>query len=521
MKGQVRIIDIFAGPGGLGEGFSSFQTESGTRPFHLEVSAEKEASAHSTLTLRAFYRLLSEKEGRLPKGYLEYLRTIAPGTKKSPEQVFGKGATAPLWKQAKHEALQLTLGDEAHNRILHQRVAAANKTGDPLVLIGGPPCQAYSLVGRSRNARVESFKTEGDARHFLYREYLEILAKNSPDVFIMENVKGILTAAVGGKGMFAQIHRDLSDPNRALKRSKHTGSGNPEYVLLPINVGNKGTRNAADAEKDPSLFVVRCEKHGVPQARHRVIIMGVRVDHQSRALAAPGLEVVAKAASVSDALAGLPRLRSGLSDRDDSSEDWITVVEEQRLKVARCLRKSHPEVSEVLDGVHFAQLERSATHYAKGSPSHLPDIRDPDQDVALNHQTRGHMESDLGRYLFCAAFAKVNHRSPASSEFPESLAPAHRNWKSGAFADRFRAQVSRNPSGTVTSHLSKDGHAFIHYDPGQCRSLTVREAARLQTFPDDYLFLGNRTQQFVQVGNAVPPHLARQIASIVYAIVGK
>lgn len=518
-QSPIGVVDIFAGPGGLGEGFSSFQATTGVHPFDVVASAEMDGAAHATLRLRAFMRLAAQFEPSALRAYYTFLDRIAHGERTEPSDYFGNGKWLGLWEQAEARAMQLTLGREDDNRRLHERIRAVRDHYSEMILVGGPPCQAYSLVGRARQRNVKGFRTKGIPKHYLYRQYLQILADFQPAVFIMENVRGILTSRVGGGPMFPAIVADLSDPAASLELGR--GHPRPKYTLLPIHIAPGNERVVSDVAFHPDEFIIRCEDHGAPQARHRVIIMGVRSDRMAPAiLRIHGLPAI-KPETVAHRVGDLPKLRSGLSRTIDDAAEWDQTVRAQRNRVVRAVKTRYPEVAEILCKLDpRSDLPRSATrrddrneaHEAFSTGRYVPPI--------LNHETRGHMPADLGRYLFCAAFGDAYSKSPTQSEFPSALAPDHLNWETGAFADRFRVQLPNRPSSTITSHLSKDGHAFIHWDPAQCRSLTVREAARLQTFPDDYLFLGNRTQQYIQVGNAVPPLIAEQIAGVVWSALG-
>ncbi len=485
--------------------------EDGHLPFQIGISVEKEASAHRTLTLRAFLREYQARHGVLPRRFIDFHAGDIPEPDWSE-------VDAVAWQTAVNEARALELGAEATATVIDARIEELKARYDDTILIGGPPCQAYSLMGRARSRGKVGYVPEEDERHYLFREYIRVLDKLRPAAFVMENVKGMLSSTVESRLVFEMLMEDLS--------SLGVGHGH-KYELRAIRVedGKATLRETAR----PSDFIVRAEDFGVPQRRHRVIIIGIRsdLDHNARN---PSIAVSRSARTVHDAIGTMPPLRSGISRGADNAADWRREV----IHSARFLANIHT-------GKETEPLRRAFSSVArrlkKEAPSSRTDARIPEGYGTTNdelmrwverselraiaqHETRGHMVSDLCRYLFAAVFGCVQGYSPKAADFPPELSPDHRNWHSGKFNDRFRVQLAGGASSTVTSHISKDGHYFIHPDPVQCRSLTVREAARLQTFPDDYVFLGNRTQQYVQVGNAVPPFLARQIAQLILATVG-
>ncbi|OJV18285.1 DNA cytosine methyltransferase [Dyadobacter sp. 50-39] len=503
----IPIIDLFAGPGGLAEGFSSLTNNVGDRIFKIKLSIEKDSAAHETLTLRSFVRQFPFRQ--LPEEYYRFVEgeiSLSELYRLFPDQ----------YLHAADEAWQATLGETSPEEV-DQRISTALNNETDWVLIGGPPCQAYSNAGRSRVGGI----SEEDHRVYLYKEYLRIIARHHPAVFVMENVEGLLSAKLNDEKIFGWILRDLSDPSSVF--GEHNSPGYRIYSLV---------KNKVSKDSD---YLIRAEDFGIPQNRHRVILIGIRDDILKR----PGILSRSEKVDLKSVIGLLPKIRSGISRSFSHSEIIIkgnglqskkryysrfeNSFEAWREQIAGFSK----ELLTKLDLAGFSEQhpETMGSEFFKTSKPHI-DRRHSlaewytDQNLTgiTHHVSRSHLLQDLKRYLFAALYTEKNKRFPKLYDykaFDEELLPDHGNVESGKFTDRFRVQLPNSPATTVTSHISKDGHYFIHFDPIQCRSLTVREAARIQTFPDNYIFCGNRTDQYHQVGNAVPPYLAFQIADIV------
>lgn len=491
------IIDLFAGPGGLGEGFSKLRID-GKSAFDIRLSIEKEENAHKTLTWRSFYRQFRKSGKNLPNSYYKaYQSQDLQERERLIENTLHSTFEGQL---AMHEAKKVELGsDEWPPEKVDALIKNALGKDRDWVLIGGPPCQAYSNVGRSRVGGIDP----ADHRVYLYKEYLRIVQKHRPVAFVMENVQGLLSARVNGESVFDRILEDLSLDG---KYEIHS------FVREP---------------QKPSDYLISADEFGVPQTRRRVILFGLMkgIGHNGEYLKP------SKRANLQDALQGLPKVRSGIgkvekfgvrTNVQDSKALWESCIQDS-------IRMLEPRLGSAIKdiGLQLDELAGIGSEYipckrvTSGFSVELKNWYGADRRLkgVANFQSRTHLDKDLARYLYAALVAEGEGRSPLLHEMIESvpeLSPAHQSADRGVFKDRFKCQRWNAPASTVTSHISKDGHYFIHPDPAQCRSLVVREAARIQTFPDDYLFRGSRTAQFRQVGNAVPPLLAHKIASVVH-----
>jgi len=403
----IPVIDLFAGPGGLGEGFSSI-LDSERRPlFVLKVSAEKDPTAHKTLSLRSLYRKFPR--GKAPDCYYEHIRGEI-----TREALFAHPDATEAGREALEESRNFELGKDDPDD-LDRRIQTALGGADNWVLIGGPPCQAYSLAGRSRRTRESLEKFESDEKHFLYREYLRIIRRHKPAVFVMENVKGMLSSQHGGSPIFDKIVSDLSSP----------GNGLEYQIRSLVNSGIAG-------EIDPHDFVIEAERFGVPQGRHRVILFGIRSDvaravPESFVLGSENMKV-----TVGEALSGLPPLRSRLSKEPDGHDQWLSALKEteEELRFYRSdnLKPVFEEMSRAIKESRF-RVSTGAPFTPYDTTSNEMRARLSDWYIderlggVIQHEARSHMRSDLHRYLFAAAYGKVKEASPKIADFPTHYFP--------------------------------------------------------------------------------------------------
>lgn len=408
-----KYLDLFAGAGGLSEGF----IRAGYEPVaHVEM----DAAACYTLKTRAAYHWLKKQQNLVP--YTRYLK--------------GEISRTDFYDLIPEEILGSVLNYEISQEILPSifkdiDALLGNEKLD--LIVGGPPCQAYSIAGRARSEN----KMVGDKRNYLYKLYAEFLKKYQPKYFVFENVLGLLSA----KDEDGTLHFD--NMRKLFKTCGYTTDFRP--------------LNASD--------------YGVLQNRKRIILIGYRGEKTDFY---PEIPVVKSKHKVGELFCDLPPIKAG--------EGVITPVE--------------------------------TAHYT-GKYLFSSKIKEYDKEPVTFHQARPNTAQDLEIYRIVVDTWNKSKTRIAYTDLPERLR-THNNTKS--FLDRFKVVAGNlTCAQTVVAHISRDGHYFIHPDIRQNRSLTPREAARIQTFPDNYYFESvtgkpSRTLAYKQIGNAVPVCLAYSIA---------
>jgi DNA (cytosine-5)-methyltransferase 1 len=406
---NLRYIDLFAGAGGLSEGF----IREGFVPVtHLEMGKD----ACDTLRTRLSYHHLRQTKNLNP--YYSYLKKEISRNE--------------LWDMIPREIIQSVLHEEITSQTIgniFQQIDERLDSKNVKLIIGGPPCQAYSLIGRSRDPN----RMNGDKRNYLFRFYGEFLSRYKPQYFVFENVLGLLSA---GTQMYLN-----------------------EMIQLFESIGYTTT-----------LQVLNAEEYGVLQRRRRVIIIGRRGKNK---FPFPKIETIENNWQIEkDLFSDLPKLKPG-------------------------------------EELNIAEYTKPINDYQRQTG-----IRNG-IDFITQHIARPHNERDLEIYSIAINKWLNGKNRLRYDELPKRL-QTHNN--THAFLDRFKVINPEGHSHTVVAHIAKDGHYYIYPDLNQVRSISVREAARIQSFPDSYFFEGGRTAAFKQIGNAVPPLMASALAKTIYKL---
>jgi len=391
MSKKLTFIDLFAGCGGLSEGFYKQGFQSLT---HVEYD---HYACESLRTRAKYYGYSGNKINVLEK-------------------------------------------DITDKDIIEQiKLKVSNNTVD--LLIGGPPCQSFSSLGRAKDKN----GMKNDPRNYLFESYEKILNHFKPKIFVFENVTGLLSAKLGKEKTVNVILKKLGS----------------NYNLI----------------KDPNDMLLNSCDYGVPQLRKRVILIGVRKDIEIDPI------------EIYNGITKTHYKPDSLETEKKNKKRYVTVKE---------------AISD-LPSIKPGEGEKVVDHSISSWNDYLSKIRSKKETIILDHVSRTHNEKDRKRYY------EMSKNKWTFTDLLEKK-PSLNHIKKRVFNNSYVVQFWDKPARTIIAHLYKDGNQFIHPDPKQERTITPREAARLQSFPDDFIFEGSRTQQYKQIGNAVPPLMAEAIA---------
>ncbi|MCK5028141.1 MAG: DNA cytosine methyltransferase [Bacteroidales bacterium] len=397
---KINVIDLFAGCGGLTDGFLK------TRKYNTLAAVDWEFPTVNTLKNR-----LARKWGYdMSKNNILHF-----DIQRTEELLYG-------YKDSK-----FGISEGLVNVINNSKVD---------IIVGGPPCQAYSIAGRVRDKN----GMQDDYRNFLFESYVKMVNHFKPQAFVFENVEGILSAKPGGISIIDRVRK--------------------AFIEIDYEITDNLRSNALF---DTSYF-------GVPQKRKRVIIYGVKKSNTS----------------------------------SQEIKTFYSLMRSKKQPYPTNAKTAFENLPKIYPVIKENEIKKSHTVRLNGNP--LP----------KNHEPRFHSKRDVKIFEILANDIQCGANKYTSTQALIQLYKEHTG-KDSKF-HKYHVIREDRPSNTIPAHLYKDGLRHIHPDPKQARSITVREAARIQTFDDDFEFLGSRGDQYKMIGNAVPPVFSEQIASIVYEL---
>jgi DNA (cytosine-5)-methyltransferase 1 len=439
----LKILDLFAGAGGLSLGFEKFNDQIGSQIYELIGAVEINHDACETLRINHPNLAVDDVNNRIFEGDLT--------------------------------------SSEIHNKVIQ----SISRIGVDII-IGGPPCQSFSTIGTRSGRWVEDKKFQNDKRDLLFMEYIALVQQLKPLFVVLENVDGI--------------------------RSKKDEFGQTYLSRIINELENLGYRFNIEENKEKYLRLNAAD-FGVPQIRNRIFLVGNRIDipllppiptHYDPSIYPDGLDDRLPWVTLRDAIGDLPKLQAHFTKSNITTSEW-----EKRKKENETRNNGADEIP--FDKIHFLQHYNSLDKKGKKFLDFVCNLHNP---VLRYHRARDQQASDI------ELFKKMPEGATAKDivEGPKELRVLRKliRYDMESFKDKYRKQQWNRPSTTIFAHLERDGNRFIHPDGSQARTFTVREAARIQSFPDDYLFAGELKNRFRQIGNAVPPLLALAIAESIY-----